>query len=199
MIKRFSDYNEVKTGTDYKRLPKGGYIMLIRDAYTTQTSKGKDAVIVEADIAEGDYRGFFTDRHNADTRAEKEWPFQGRMVLTIPTDDGSKGDNYLKTLLKRFTTALEESNPGYVFDWDEKKFIGKRIGAVYGLEEYKDKKSGDYKMSARWSFVCSVQDIKTGNFQIPKDKTISQAPTAYAGSMDFMKMSDSDKDELPFR
>ena len=66
--------------------------------------------------------------------------------------------------------CLEESNPGYAWDWDETKLKGKYIGLLFGNEEYSYNGYEGWKAKAR--LIVSTEDIKSGNFTIPKDKPL---------------------------
>ena len=121
--------------------------------------------------AYGDYEGFYAKEYKAQQSEDKKW--HCNYLLNIPNDDGSEKDNWTKRRFKTFTEALEESNPGYRFDWDEQKFKGKIAGGLFNEREY-----GDYKL--------------------PKDKILSSNNSSRANSDDFMSVPDGTDEELPF-
>ena len=55
------------------------------------------------------------------------------------SNDQSRSIRSYKTnalpFFKGFITAVEKTNPGYTWDWDEKKLIGKNVIAVFGEED----------------------------------------------------------------
>ena len=195
MIKRF-DMDKVSDG--YRRLPKGAYTLLIKSVTKYQTKKGKEALRIEADIADGEYRGCFRDRFENSKSPNPKWGCY--YTVTLPIDDGSKADNFLKVLLKKFVEAIEGSNPGYQWNWDENSFVFKKIGGLFAVEEYRDKNSGEKRSTVKWAEICSTQDILDGNYTMPEDKLLKTEAVSYdTGSAGFMQIADDSPDELPFR
>lgn len=100
---------------------------------------------------------------------------------------------------KAFTTAVEKSNPGYHWDWDEKKLIGKKVIGVFGEEEYvkEDKTIG---VVVRIQDFRSLEAYQKGEIQIPELKKLSDADKLAAGvgvanNTASIEVSD---DDLPF-
>ena len=211
MIKRFSDYNETKAYGTYERLPKGGYVMDIKNAevggFEKVNGKNKwvnhksDVIRVFADIYEGEQIKFFEKEYKNQQSEDKVW--HGVYYLRIPADDGSEQDGWTKRKFKTFTEALEDSNNGYHFDWDEQKFKGKLIGGLFNEREYVAN-SGEVRRATNWAGVTSVENIRSGNFQIPKDRLLDRgynqppAPAMPTTSDGFMSIPDGIDEELPF-
>lgn len=38
---------------------------------------------------------------------------------------------------KGVLTSLEESNPGFRWNWDESTLVGKKVGGVFGREQFR--------------------------------------------------------------
>ena len=47
--------------------------------------------------------------------------------MNIPKDDGTDLDNATIRKFKTDIIAIEESNPSFHWDWDEKKMVGCRV------------------------------------------------------------------------
>lgn len=193
MIKKFSDYEQTKGYGDYEKLPKGGYVLVIKGAEVLQNRIG-DYIKISADIYEGEYIQFFTREYKNQQTEDKKW--HCNYLLNIPKDDGSEQDGWTKRKFKTFTEALEESNAGYHFDWDEQKFKGKLIGGLFNEREYEGR-DGAVRRSTNWANVCTVDKIRDGNFTIPDDKLLNK-PAPTTASTGFMDIPDGIDDELPF-
>ena len=141
MIKKFSDYEQTKGYGDYERLPKGGYVLVIKAAQLMQNSMG-EYIKVSADVYEGEYAQFFTREYKAQQSEDKKW--HCNYLLNVPKDDGSEQDGWTKRKFKTFTEALEDSNEGYHFDWDERRFKGLLIGGLFNEREYEGR-NGDIR------------------------------------------------------
>lgn len=197
MIKRFNDYEQTQAYGDFQQLPKGGYVMKILDARIENKGYG-DYIMIAGDVEGGEYHHYFAKNYKAQTGEDKKW--RGNYLLNIPADDGSERDGWTKRRFKTFTEALEDSNPGYHFDWDETKFKGKMIGGLFNAREY-EKSDGDTAWATNWGGVCAVEKIRDGSFTLPKDKPLrgrAQNAQPVTGSDGFMQIPDGIDEELPF-
>lgn len=183
-----NSYNTATAITGYKTLPCGAYICEIKKAEEILGKNGNsDSLKISFDICEGEYKDFFADKYKADDREDKKW--SGIVMVWLPKDDGSEKDGWTANRFKTIMTAIEESNKGYFFDWDEKKLTGKKFGAVFVEDEY----NGKVFAKLIDKGICSVEAVKKGTYYTPTiKKNSSSAPV----SDDFMKI-DSDE-PLPF-
>ena len=194
-IKHFGDYDKVQGYQDRPQLPVGGYIMRIMGAEVKENRIGQ-YVQVSMDIAEGQYKDFFAEDYRAQDQ-NKKW--HCNYLLNVPLDDGSEKDGWTKRRFKTFTEALEASNDGYHFDWDEKKFKGLMIGGLFNIREWKTD-DGQRGRSTNLAQVCSVEKIRTGKYKLPKDQLLKDSDSADSSSTNttsggFTVVHD---DDLPF-
>ena len=133
MIKKFNDFNETKGYSDSQQLPRGGYVCKIIGAKPIETKFGQ-SIKVAFDITEGEFAGYYQQKYDANKNEDKKWP--GTFLLNVPTDDGSTQDGWTKRKFRTFTDALEDSNSGYHFDWDETKFKNKMVGFIFNYREF---------------------------------------------------------------
>ena len=163
-IKRFGDYEKVQSYSNRKKLPVGGYVLKIENVRLDEGKNGNsDMIVLMFDIAEGEQKGFFRRDFETQFGEDKKW--KGRTIVYCPRDDGSERDGYTKSKFKRIMENFEASNPGYYFDWDETKFKGKLIGAIFGeLNSVIDGKQITY---TGLRDTTTVEDIRKGTFQIP--------------------------------
>lgn len=194
-IKRFNDYAETKSYGDIQALPKGGYVLKIMGAEVCSNSIGQ-YVKISCDIAEGEYMNFFANEYKNQQTEDKKW--RCNYLLNIPNDDGTEKDGWTKRRFKTVIEALEESNSGYHFDWDEKKFKGKLIGGLFNEREYLSN-DGNVKRATNLAQMCTVEKIRSGKFQLPDDKLLSSRPQqAQSSDNGFMNIPDGVDEELPF-
>lgn len=192
MIKQFNDYATIQAYSDFPTLPKGGYVLKVMGVSQKTNSMGA-YLQIGMDVAEGEYKDFFTKQYTNDSRSEKKWGCN--FLLSIPKDDGSEKDGWTKRAFKTFTTALEESNNGYHFDWDENKFKGLLIGGLFNEREY-EKNDGSIGKSVNLAKVCAAEKIRTGDYKLPEDKLLNKAAATDASG--FVNVDPSITEELPF-
>ena len=196
-IKRFNDYEKTQAYGEYEQLPKGGYVLKILGVELCENRIGQ-YIKISCDVAEGDYIGHFAKDYKSQQAEDKKW--RCNYLLNVPNDDGSEKDGWTKRRFKTFTEALEESNNGYHFDWDEQKFKGKLIGGLFNEREY-EKTDGTVGKSINFAQVCPVEKIRSGKYTIPADKLLSKATASSPEKTNndgFMNIPDGADEELPF-
>ena len=135
------------------------------------------------------YRIIFFDNQNTE---DKRW--KGVLRQYIPTDDGSEKDARTKSYFKAMIEAIEDSNNGYHWDWDEKKLKGKIVGCLFRLEEWEwDGKSG--WRTAALKFI-EAQKIRDGKFKVPNDKPLNNQPAFI--QLNPLDVNVDDDEDLPF-
>lgn len=149
------------TPKTFKRKPKaGGYIGFIKMATETLTQENpRPMLVLLVDISEGEHKNYFREKLDLDRekaiRDNKEAPkFKGVVRQTLDQVDRFKG----------IIQAIEDSNPGFKFDFDEKKLAGKRVGIVLGETEFNDE--GATFLEVR--YLTSVARVKAGTIEPPK-------------------------------
>ena len=192
-INQFKDYAQTKGYGDYTPLQKGGYVIQIKSA-TAKTNSVGQYVEIAFDIAEGEFANYYTKDYQNQTGEDKRW--HGNFFLNVPKDDGSEKDGWTKRSFKSFTEALEASNPGYKFDWDEQKFRNLYIGGLFNEQEYR-KRDGSIGRSTNLARVTTVEKIRTGNYKLPEDKLLAKDGSGNGGT-EWMTVPDGVADELPF-
>ena len=94
--------------------------------------------------------------------------------------------------LAGFVTSIEESNPNFKFPWDNPGYLkGKRVGGVFGQEEYKNDK-GKIKKATKLFWFCSL--ARAADAKAPKLKEYKAAQST-ANTTDWKSISN---DDIPF-
>lgn len=192
MITPIANWSEVKEPSDRPRLPAGAYVSRIQHAGIETTDYGQK-LAVYFDIAEGEYSGHYAEEFKTNPSENKKW--KGVLSLWLPKNDGSDKDEWSKRTLKGFATAVEHSNMGYVWDWDETKLTGKLLGITMRNEEWEW--NGKTGWSVRPFRPMSVNKVRSGEYTIPSDKPLKNKTTAPSYGNDFAQLSGND-DDCPF-
>lgn len=192
-MKAINNWDSVKVTGDFETLPAGGYICQIMSA-KEKPNKNTSGSHIELmlDIAEGEFKGFFERDYKAQNGEEKYW--RGVINQNIPNESSDKYDMQCG-FFKRFTGAVEDSNHGYHWDWNEAGLTNKSCGCVFGEKE-KESKKGTIYLATFANEIVSVADVKGGKFKLPEvkkiaGKTQSNIPSSFSG----LKLDDGD---LPF-
>ena len=191
-MKAFKDYDKIETFKDFPKLPVDAYICVIKAAEEKETSKGGNMLEISFDIAEGEYKNFYADDYRNNSNTDKKW--KGKIRIFVPTDDGSEDDAYTKKRFKTAITAIEESNDGYHWDWNETALKGKKLGVLYRNEEWEW--SGKTGWRASPFRIINTDDVYDGNFKIPDDKPLKKSNSVSASATTFEELSDDE--DLPF-
>lgn len=208
MIKKPKNWENVQAAKERAVLPAGGYVVKIIAAkvasYPSSDGSCFEKLEIALDIAEGDYMGFYDAEYKAQTQEERKW--KGVLRQYLPLDDGSDRDEWTKSSLKALTDAIEDSNSGYRWDWDETKLKGKTVGCLFRLEEWAvDGKKG---WKAQPFKFIPVEDVRKGKFKMPKFKAHRDYPDDTPDSYESVKKEenafggfqpiDADEGDLPF-
>ena len=144
------------------------------------------------DIDEGEQKGFFMKRfeelkkERTDPNQEVKYP--NAAIYHQMLEGNEKAVGFLKGLM----TSLEASNSNFKWDWNEKKLVGLKCGAIFGEEEY-EKLDGSVGITTKVQFIRTVQAIQEGKFKVPELKKLPQKGEAF----DSFGTVASD-DDLPF-
>ena len=180
-----------KTVSNNEQLPKGTYVCKIMGIEEVTSKKGNRGIKVSFDIAEGEYKDFYTQKYQADDREDKKWSMDAVYWLSIPYDDCP---GYVQDGWDTFWANVEDSNNGYVFDGNEKTVKGKTFGGYFRIEQT-DYNGRTYDHT-RLAKTCVAQDVRDGKATwVPKDKLLE--PSSSSGENDTLAIPDAPVD-LPF-
>ena len=166
------DEAEAKVGGgDFPQPPAGGYVAKIVTAEIKKSARGNEMLVIGVDIADGEFKDHWTKL------AEKfDKPFYPSIFQLTEGDHVS----YFKGLI----SAIEQSNSGFKFNFNEQDLIGKRLGVNLREEEYLNKEK-EVKTSLKVAYFTTAQEAKAGLPPLaPKKLKAEQTQTASQKSSD---------------
>lgn len=194
-MRAINNWNDIKASTDFTTLPAGGYVCKIQGA-KIRTFDGRNGSFerleVAVDIIEGEYKNYFRRDFDSQNTEDKKW--RGVLRLYVPSSDGSDQDNWSAAKLKRFVNNVEDSNPGYHWDWEESKLKGKLVGLTFRREEWEYNGKTGWKTNPFQAYT--VEDIRQNKFQLPKEKPLKKAGPAPMPSFENAVEMEGDDDLL---
>lgn len=170
-MKAFEGYEDVKVNNFVERLKLGGHICKVLEAKVEEFESKKDGkkyeqLIIKFDIESPDEQaGFYNRKFVEDAKTDAlnaKW--KGFHRISVPTKES---EDFIKSRFKAFTTSIEESNPGYKWQWEENTLIGKVFGGVFAFEEFTNQE-GKTITTTKIRYVKSTEKID--EVAIPKVK-----------------------------
>lgn len=188
-----NNYEETKVGGDFTPIELGGHHLVIKQVNETKSKAGADMLVVLFDFAKNDKQpGYMSESFKNDIRPEKKWPHNGTTYILCEDKDGNCSKKF-----KSFITAFENSNNVEAI-WGEKfatQFKNKKIGGVFG--EVENEYNGKVSMRRELRWFCD--DSRAEGANIPDAKLLgNMTPAAKAITDDFMKVEDTDEEEIPW-
>ena len=189
-MKQYNGF-ERKEQIEWEQLPKGAYVIKILDAKEEANKNNRGSHLkVAFDIAEGDYAGFYKRAFDNDTREDKKWNNDAVIYLTCPSDGC---EQYVTDNFNKFLTAVEDSNEGYHWNWDETTLKNKLVGAKFHIEQSEYNGTVYDHTKAKW--FIAAQKVREGKFgKLPNDKLISSTNN----SSGFVNVPEGIDEEIPF-
>lgn len=159
-------------------LPAGLYKCIIKQVNVIQDSKQREQMVICFDVVEGTQK----DNYAAPTGEYKDF-YKKQFDARRQTDSNAKWGGIYRQLthgdslpfFKGIITSVERSNPGFRWDWDEKKLVGKYFGGIFQREEF-ETSDGQRKMATKCVQVRSLDGLKDA--RVPEDKMLAGGPVA---------------------
>lgn len=195
-MKQFSGY-KAEAPVRREKLPAGGYVARIMDAREQEYSWGS-VLLISFDIAEGEHKDFFANDYRSQQQEDKKW--RGTYRLRVPKDDGSEQDAWSKRSFNNAMWAVEASNPGYHWDWNEAGLKGKTVGVLFRNREWE--MNGNTGWTTECCALTDADSIRENRYTMPKDKPLKQHTTSSAPasspSAGFEEVAIESDDDMPF-
>jgi hypothetical protein len=168
-MKRIDNWNEIQAVTGgSEQLPAGVYKCGIVAASAETSKKGQEMLVLALEVIEGDYQGIFsrTCKRKRQFNPQAKWPCNYYQVT-----EGEQVGRY-----KGLTVAIEQSNPGYKWDFDENTLKGKTCACIFREEEFISQQDGKVHNATRAYQIIPVDEM--ANATVPPKKCVEQPPAA---------------------
>ena len=155
-MKPIEGWESINEAGEFKRLPAGIYGAKITNIVNNAE---REYFEIYCDVVKGEFANYF------------------KLLVENGLKDTSRTIRSYKqsalVFFKGFITAVEKSNPGYQWDWDENKLIGKNVIAVFGEEEYIDG-DGNVKTNVKIQEFRSLEAWQKGEIKVPEIKKVTE-------------------------
>lgn len=168
MIKKPEGYDSAEAAKigEFQTIQPGWYTATIMTVKEGTTQSGSQFLEFYFDINNGEYARYYDKEYKSQRPAngEKRWRGTVRYFLSEKA----------LPMLKGGITSIEESNPGFKWDWDEKSIKGKLVGVGIRREQY-EATDGMLKFATRPYAFCPVQKVISCEMSDPKDKLLNNS------------------------
>lgn len=190
MINKPSNWDRItpSTGTGFPKLPADGYVVKIYNAQQRKSDSGYEYLELEIDIYEGKYKDYFKKEHDANTFDNAR--YKGYYRQGLPQNDNAA--RYFKGMIQ----AVEDSNPGYTWDWDENSLKGKIVGCLFRDEEWEYNGKTGFRTAA-WRMV-GAEKIRTGDYTVPAPKVLETPAQEKPLGSSLRTYEEIDDEDIPF-
>lgn len=165
-MKRVDNWNEVTPVTGGgEHLPAGVYKVGIVSASAETSKKGQEMLVMALEVTEGDYQGIFsrTYKRKKGFNDKAKWP-----CFYYQVTEGEQLGRY-----KGLIMAIEASNSGYVWDFDESTLKGKQCACIFREEEYQGN-DGKIRTNTKPYQIIPIEEMDTAT--VPEKKCLEAAP-----------------------
>ena len=174
MLVKPKNYDEVEVNQEFTPINLGGHkgIIVGISEYTSTVSNNTSLKVVVDTDKDDSQPNYFTEQYKNDTREDKKYSNSAIKYVSL------KDDENCVRMLKAFITAVENSNKGFTYDWNKEvdQLKGKKVGIVFGLEEYQNDK-GETKTIAKLNQFRSLDKVL--DVKIPKVKKLDGSFVEY--------------------
>lgn len=165
---------------------------------------------IQMEITEGPAAGFFRKEFESQDSRFRAPKYKGSYVLRFPDGKSEQGDQYREREARGVAWAVEQSNPGYRWQWEtlEKDLKGKTVGiSVRERDWAMQGNDGVWRTGTTWEIgrLEDVNSVREGKVQIMRKRELSQrdkdamaASGATATHPSMTDVSSETEEELPF-
>ena len=159
-MKKPDNYENTEARTGGGTGPSAGpYVCQIVTAVETLSSSNRSMMVLELDIAQGPFKGYYQQQQNRRTDGKSSFQIHRRCT------DGDQVAYFKGDIL-----AIEKSNPGFKFNFNEETLVGRLVGATFRDEEYLNN-AGVVKSFPKVAWLFPIDEI--GKQVVPKPKLLS--------------------------
>lgn len=168
MNQTYAGFEAKRSGNFAKLPPAGAYVAEIQGVKTEPSyDKSRENVVLMVEIIEGEYAG----QYHKVYEDQREFfgdnvKYKGTLRL-VPFVEGDEG--WIRSRFEGNLYCVEQSNPGYHWDWDENKLKGKKVGINVRNNVYTGK-DGVERTTTEIAQFETVDDVRNGKCYLFKDR-----------------------------
>lgn len=188
-MKAFNGYEakyQAAGGAAFEPLPAGAYVGKIYGAKADEQS-----LTIQVDVTEGEFAQYYHKRFDADKDSSYGQKYKGVFRLWLPKGEGN--DEWSIRNFNSAIGAIELSNPGYHWDWNEAGLKGKAIGLSVREREWE--MNGNTGVTTEIGAFVPVEDVKAGKVKPMKRRALKGGSAANTANGGFMEVNVED---IPF-
>lgn len=167
-MKQYGNVEIAKRGSYMDLPPVGAYVAEIKNVRLVEADGDKqkyDTLEMMIEIIEGEYKGRYTEVYNDQKeRFGDNVKYKGIFRLRCPSKDD---EDWVARKFGNNIWCVQESNPGYQWDMDEKKLKGKKVGISVRRRLYTY--NGEDKETTEIGQFETIADVKAGKCKPMKD------------------------------
>lgn len=141
-MKQYDGFKSEASGSAYPMLPVGSYVCGIKNV-KIDGNEPDQQLVLRLEIIEGDFAGYYTKRYEHDSQGagfqqKYQAKYKGDFRLQIPNQHNTRRE-HPEWDVRTFNNAIwciEQSNPGYKWDWNEGGLKGKTVGITVRAGTY---------------------------------------------------------------
>lgn len=160
---------EARKSSNFAQVPPAGaYIAEIQGVKTEDSyDHSRENIVLMLEITEGEYAGQYHKVYEEQKNSFGDnVKYKGVLRLSPPID----GDEaWVKSRFEGNLYCVEQSNPGYHWDWDENKLKGKKVG-INVRKFFYTGNDGEQKETTQIAQLETVEDVRNGNCRKLKDR-----------------------------
>lgn len=197
-MKQYNGFKSEAPATGYAMLPAGAYVCGIKNV-KIDGAEPDQQLVLRLEIIEGEYAGYYTKRYehdsqNAGYNQKYAAKYKGDYRLQVP-DERNMKRTHPEWDVRSFNNAIwaiEQSNPGYKWDWNEQGLKGKTVGINVREGTYN---GNQYTQIGRLEVA---DDVRKGLVKPMKPKPDNGTSAAAAATDPASGMTMVETEELPF-
>jgi len=159
---------EAKKSGGFLELPvAGAYVAEIQAVRPVEGKDGqRDRIECFMEITEGEYKDRFHEVYeDQKERFGDNAKYKGIFRLSCPFEDD---EDWIRRTFEGNLWCVQQSNPGYEWDWDEKKLKGKKVGINIRNRLYTY--NGKNRSTVEIARFETVDDVRNGKCKPAKDR-----------------------------
>lgn len=181
----YEGYEGKKSSNFIDLPPVGAYICEIQAAREAEQN-GRPVVELFMEITEGEYKNRFHEVYeDQKERFGDNVKYKGIFRL-VPYMEGD--EDWRRKVFEENLWAVEQSNTGYKWDWDEKKLKGKKVGISIRKRLYTY--NGKDRETTEIGRLESIEEIKAGKVKPLKDRDNRETKSESADNTDGSNFTD---------